>query len=225
MDLNNISVNIPDYKRLVEEAETRAKEMSADKEQLRRLIGYIDLTTLSGDDRRSVVEKLTDRAVQPWPQEKDVHCAAVCVYPARVADVVNRLKTHPNSGVNVASVVGGFPSGQYHLQSRLMEIKLAVQDGANELDTVINRGAALDGDWKSMSDTTGITFPPISAVHDELFEMKRVGGPAHLKVILAVGELKTDENIYRASMVSMLAGADFIKTSTGISFSFCLITL
>jgi hypothetical protein len=103
MDLKNIEVNIPDYKNAVEEAKKRAKELSGKKEELRRLIGYIDLTTLSGDDRRSVVEKLTDRAVQPWDQDKTVHCTAVCVYPARVLDVTNRLKTHPNNKVHVAS--------------------------------------------------------------------------------------------------------------------------
>lgn len=103
MDLNNIPVTIPDYKPLVEEAKSRAKELAKQKEELRRLVSFIDLTTLSGDDRRSTVEKLTDRAVQPCPSNPGLKCAAVCVYPARVADVVNRLKSHPNSGVHVAS--------------------------------------------------------------------------------------------------------------------------
>jgi deoxyribose-phosphate aldolase len=103
MELNNIEFRIPDYKKSVEEAKKQAKERLTKKEELQRLIGYIDLTTLSGDDRRSVVEKLVDRAVQPWDQDKSVHCAAVCVYPARILDATNRLKSYPNNKVHVAS--------------------------------------------------------------------------------------------------------------------------
>jgi hypothetical protein len=95
-EVDNIRVNIPDYANLVKQAKLKAKELVSQKEQLRRLIGFIDLTTLSGDDRRSVVENLTDKAVQH-------KCAAVCVYPARIKDVVNRLKSHSNSNVRVAS--------------------------------------------------------------------------------------------------------------------------
>ncbi|KAI6226181.1 2-deoxy-D-ribose 5-phosphate aldolase [Aphelenchoides fujianensis] len=183
-------------------AEERARALVDQKDELKRLVQCIDLTTLAGDDTRARVEQLVDRAVRPIDLEPGVQCGAVCVYPARVADVVRRLKSLPNSqNVHVTSVVGGFPSGQYHLESRLLEAKLAVQDGANELDTVINRAAALDGDWET--------------VQHEVAEFKRVAGSAHLKVILAVGELKTDENIHRASVAAIEGGADFIKTSTG----------
>lgn len=101
----------------------------------------------------------------------------------------------------VASVAGGFPSGQYLNKSKLVEIEGCVEDGATEIDTVISRGEALDGNWKF--------------IFDELVEQKKACKNAHLKVILATGELQNDQNIYKASWAAMLAGADFIKTSTG----------
>jgi len=168
------------------------------------LIPLIDLTTLSGDDTRDRVEKLADRALTPVSSKISLKCAAVCVYPARVADVVKHLLVggiRVGWHLHVASVAGGFPSGQYLLETRLLEIRLAVRDGANEIDTVINRAAALIGDW-------GLVF-------DEVRQMRLAAGAAHLKVILATGELGSYENIYKASWASMLAGADFIKTSTG----------
>ncbi|KAI6179316.1 2-deoxy-D-ribose 5-phosphate aldolase [Aphelenchoides besseyi] len=187
---------------IISRAEDRGRALAEVKDELKLLIQCIDLTTLAGDDTRTRVEKLTNKAVRPVDSTPDLQCGAVCVYPARVVDVVNRLKSLPNSSkVHVASVVGGFPSGQYHLESRLLETKLAVQDGANECDMVINRAAALDGDWET--------------VRHEVSEFKRVAGNAHLKVILAVGELDTDTNIHMASIAAINGGADFIKTSTG----------
>ncbi|KAK0395017.1 hypothetical protein QR680_001066 [Steinernema hermaphroditum] len=178
----------------------RISELVKNKEQVKALIGYIDLTTLAGDDTKKRVEALVDRALLPLPSEPSVQCGAVCVYPARVKNVTDHLKSL-NKSLNVASVAAGFPSGQYHLQSRLLEIELTVADGATEIDIVINRCAALEGEW--------------NVVYDELVAMKEKCGAAHMKSILATGELKSVENIAKASVAAILANSDFIKTSTG----------
>jgi deoxyribose-phosphate aldolase len=184
----------------VAKAKKDAIELAKNKDEVKKLISYIDLTTLAGDDTRTRVEKLVDKALMPVPSDESLHCGAVCVYPARVKDVVRHLKSKGKK-LNVASVAGGFPSGQYHQKSKLLEIELCVEDGATEIDTVISRGEAIDGNWQ--------------AVYDELKQQKTACKDAHLKVILATGELQNDENIYKASWAAMLAGADFIKTSTG----------
>lgn len=178
----------------------RTKDLLRDRNELKKLIEYIDLTTLSGDDTRKRVQELVDKALLPYPQDPNIRCAAVCVYPARVADVKQYI-TSKREKLNIASVAAGFPSGQYRLESRKLEVELAVADGADEIDIVINRAAALDQDWK--------------LVHDEVSDLKKCCGIAHLKTILATGELRSNENIYKASYASILAGSDFIKTSTG----------
>jgi len=177
------------------------------KRLLIELIGYIDLTTLAGDDTKQRVSDLVDKAIEPFGGSKgkteSAQCAAVCVYPARVVDVVERLAfKNAKDKIGVASTAGGFPSGQYRLESRLLEVQLAVSDGATEIDIVINRAAALTDDW--------------SLVHHEVTLMRLAcGEKAHLKTILATGELGDSKRIYIASMVAMMAGSDFIKTSTG----------
>lgn len=126
---------------------------------------------------------------------------AVCVYPNRVADCVKYLKAANRPDIPVASVATGFPTGQVPLKTRLEEIKMAVADGAKEIDIVINRQFALEGNWRG--------------VYDEVRKMREACGEAHMKTILATGELGSMVNIYKASMACMMAGADFIKTSTG----------
>ncbi|KAE9415537.1 hypothetical protein Angca_009972 [Angiostrongylus cantonensis] len=180
--------------------EREASALLNDKEEVRRLITYIDLTTLAGDDTKSRVVALTDRALAPVGGDSSISCAAVCVYPQRVSDVVKHLAERKKK-LNVASVAAGFPSGQYHLQSKLLEVQLTVADGATEIDIVISRAAALDDDWET--------------VYKEVSALRRACGSAHLKTILATGELKTLSNVYKASWASILAGSDFIKTSTG----------
>ncbi|XP_062862172.1 deoxyribose-phosphate aldolase isoform X1 [Trichomycterus rosablanca] len=169
----------------------------------------IDLTTLAGDDTPSNVHRLCLKAVQPIRydllQSMDMHdkgisTAAVCVYPARVNDAVKSLKA-ANSSIPVASVATGFPAGQTPLKTRLEEVRMAVQDGATEIDIVINRTLAVTGQW--------------AALYDEVRQFREACGNAHMKTILAVGELGTFTNVYKASLVSMMAGSDFIKTSTG----------
>ncbi|XP_064542845.1 deoxyribose-phosphate aldolase-like [Drosophila montana] len=179
-----------------------------------KALTLIDLTTLAGDDTASNVSRLCVRACLPFEPQllekvveasllKDIHCAAVCVYPARVANAHKTLKRYGKlKDISIAAVATGFPTGQYGLKTRLEEISYAVDAGATEIDIVINRQLALVGDWQG--------------VYDEVVLMRQACGTrAHLKTILAVGELGSMENVYKASMVCMLAGADFIKTSTG----------
>ncbi|KAI0979893.1 hypothetical protein GJ496_001935 [Pomphorhynchus laevis] len=176
------------------------RKVTCQKQWLIKCIQCIDLTTLNSDDTPSVVKDLTEKAIHPFgrilgdPELTGVQCAAVCVYPSRVRDVKKKI--------NIASVATGFPSGQFGLESRLNEIKFAVNQGANEIDIVIDRSLVLQGKWKEL--------------YDELRAMRiTCTGEVHMKTILAVGELGCLENVYRASMVAMMAGSDFIKTSTG----------
>lgn len=159
----------------------------------------IDLTTLEGADTPGKVRALCARAVHPDPDDPGMApVAAVCVYGALVAEARAALGAAP---VKVASVAGAFPSGQSHLHERLEEIRRAVDDGADEIDIVLNRGALLAG--------------RLDVVHDEVAASKDACGHAHLKTILETGELGSYEMVRLASMVAMAAGSDVIKTSTG----------
>jgi deoxyribose-phosphate aldolase len=165
----------------------------------------IDLTTLAGDDTAHRVERLCAKARAPLADHilqglglDRLGVGAVCVYPTMVAHAVRALD---GSGIPVASVATGFPAGLMPLRLRLEEIRYAVGEGAAEIDIVITREHVLNGNWQ--------------ALYDEVAAMREACGPAHLKAILATGDLRTLRNVYRASMVAMQAGADFIKTSTG----------
>ena len=167
----------------------------------------IDLTTLAGDDTPARVQRLCAKAMRPLSdallkglglEDAPPKVGAVCVYPTMVPAAVKALK---GSGIPVASVATGFPSGLTPLPQRLAEIEYAVGEGAQEIDIVINRALVFDQEWQ--------------ALYDEVAAMREACGEAHLKAILATGDLKTLRNVYKASMVSMQAGADFIKTSTG----------
>jgi deoxyribose-phosphate aldolase len=162
-------------------------------------IRMIDLTTLEGKDTPGKIRALAVKARQPKPGDPTIpSVAAMCVYPALVAEAKEALA---GSTVRVASVATGFPSGQTFRQIKLAETHAAVEAGADEVDMVIDRGAFLAGDYL--------------AVFEEIVAVKGACGPAHLKVILETGELETYDNIRRASVLAMAAGADFIKTSTG----------
>jgi deoxyribose-phosphate aldolase len=158
-----------------------------------------DLTTLEGSDTPGKVRQLAAKAKRPNPSDPSVpHVAALCIYPRLVPTAVDALQ---GSGVAVASVATAFPSGQSSLEVRLREIEQAVAEGASEIDIVISRGAFLAGDD--------------DAVFSEVVASKEAAGDAHVKVILETGELGTYDRVRRASLISMAAGADFIKTSTG----------
>jgi len=187
-------------------AQKRTVKMTWQAAWLLKAASCVDLTTLAGDDTPGNVDRLCQKAKTPVRQDiiqklnfnKKLTVGAVCVYPNRVKDAVASLK---GSGIPVASVATGFPAGQTPLEIRLAEIRQAVADGAEEIDIVINRHYALTGQWKQ--------------IYDEVKLMREACGKAHLKTILATGELSTLNNVRKASLVCMMAGADFIKTSTG----------
>ena len=167
----------------------------------------IDLTTLAGDDTEGRVKRLCAKARKPLASHieaglglspGELTVGAVCVYPTMVPHAVKALE---GTGIPVASVATGFPTGLMPLHLRLEEIRWAVAQGAAEIDIVINRELALTRNWQGL--------------HDEIAAMREACGDAHMKAILATGELETLNNVYSASMVAMQAGADFIKTSTG----------
>jgi deoxyribose-phosphate aldolase len=178
---------------------TRSIKTTAKAWAIDLAIRMVDLTTLEGADTPGKVRALSAKAVRPDPA--DPSCppvAAVCVYPAMVPVAAPVLA---GTGVHLASVATAFPSGQSALDVKIADAKGAVAAGADEIDMVINRGAFLAGRY--------------GEVYDEIVAVKAACGDAHLKVILETGELATYDSVRRASWLAMLAGADFIKTSTG----------
>jgi len=174
---------------------------------LLRAITCMDLTTLSGDDTDERVRRLCAKARQPIRQDLveklgiaplDIKVAAVCVYHAFIETALHALE---GSGIHVAAVSTGFPAGLSPLAERVAEIRRSVEAGAHEIDVVITRAHVFGGRWQ--------------ALYDEIAAFKQACGPAHMKVILGTGDLLTLRNVARASVVAMMAGADFIKTSTG----------
>lgn len=162
-------------------------------------ISMIDLTTLEGQDTTGKVRALCAKAQRPDPEDPSCpRVAAICVYPDRVETARSALG---ESGVQVASVATAFPSGRASLAVKLQDTREAVAAGAHEIDMVIDRGAFLSGDYQR--------------VFDDIVAVKDACGRSHLKTILETGELMTYDNVRRASWLAMLAGADFIKTSTG----------
>ncbi len=178
---------------------TRSIKTSAKAWAIDLAITMIDLTTLEGQDTPGKVRALCAKAMRPDPSDQTVpQVAAICVYPDMVPVAVDALG---DSGVHVASVATAFPSGRASLAVKLADTREAVAAGADEIDMVIDRGAFLSGRYKE--------------VFDEIVAVKDACGDAHLKVILETGELVTYDSVRRASWLAMLAGGDFIKTSTG----------
>ncbi len=192
-------------------AQTHGTRRSVKKEWqaawLLRAITCMDLTTLSGDDTDERVRRLCAKARQPIQPELQkrlgieslyIKVAAVCVYHRFVETAVRALA---GSGVRVAAVSTGFPAGLSAMQERVAEIRRSVEAGADEIDIVITRAHVFGGKWQEL--------------YDEVAEFKRACGDRHMKAILGTGDLMTLRNVARASFVAMMAGADFIKTSTG----------
>jgi deoxyribose-phosphate aldolase len=178
---------------------TRSIKTTAKAYAIDLAISMIDLTTLEGADTDGKVRALCAKAVRPDPDEPKVpRVAAVCVYSDLVGVAVRALE---GTGVGVASVATAFPSGRAPLEAKLADTRRAIADGASEIDMVIDRGAFLAGRLEQVSE--------------EIAAVKAECGDARLKVILETGELATYDNVRRASWLAMLAGADFIKTSTG----------
>jgi deoxyribose-phosphate aldolase len=174
---------------------------------LLRSISCMDLTTLSGDDTEDRVRRLCAKGRHPLHQELveklgiaelGIKVAAICVYHTFVETALNALE---GSGIHVAAVSTGFPAGLSPLAERVAEIRRSVEAGAHEIDVVITRAHVFGARWQ--------------ALYDEIVAFKQVCGSAHMKVILGTGDLLTLRNVARASFVAMMAGADFIKTSTG----------
>jgi deoxyribose-phosphate aldolase len=162
-------------------------------------IRMTDLTTLEGKDTPGKIRALCAKGIHPDPSDPAIpSVAAICCYPALVTEAREALR---GSSVKVASVATAFPSGQTFRDIKLAETREAVRVGADEIDMVIDRSAFLSGDYLT--------------VFDEIVQVKEAAGAAHLKVILETGELETFDNVRKASLLAMLAGADFIKTSTG----------
>ncbi len=174
---------------------------------LLRAISCIDLTTLAGDDTPGNVVRLCAKARQPVRQDlmeslevgdMQLHTGAVCVYHNLIETAVEALK---GTDIPVAAVSTGFPAGQISMQQKLGEIRESVKSGAKEIDIVISRAHVLRGEWEKL--------------YEEVAAFREACGPAHMKAILATGELATLTNVAKASHVCMMAGSDFIKTSTG----------
>lgn len=177
----------------------RSIKKSSKVEAIKLAVSMIDLTTLEGKDSEGKVHALCQKAMRPLDGTDEIpHVAAVCVYPNMIKTAKSALA---GTNVKVASVATAFPSGQSPMKLKIEEVKRVVQMGADEVDMVISRGEFLEGNYDH-------TF-------NEVKSIKEACGDAHLKVILETGELETFDNVRKASIISMLAGADFIKTSTG----------
>ncbi len=187
---------------LEERAATLAKrsiKREAKMFALELAVRMTDLTTLEGSDTTGKVAALASKAIRPDPADASVpSVAAICVYPNLVPAAVERVR---GSAVKVASVATAFPSGQSPLETKLDEVRWVIEHGADEVDMVIDRGSFLAGRY--------------AKVYDEIVRVKEACGETHLKVILETGELGTYDNVRRASLLAIAAGADFIKTSTG----------
>lgn len=205
---DNIRVNLSAAERRVATLPgRRSVKKDAQAGWLLKAITCIDLTTLNGDDTAERVRRLCAKAVAPVRPDllatlgfadRTLHTGAVCVYHRFVATAVDALA---GTGIPVAAVSTGFPAGLIPHELKLKEIEASVRDGAAEIDIVITREHVLTGQWQKL--------------YDEMRDFRLAAGDAHVKAILATGELKTLRNVAKASMVCMMAGADFIKTSTG----------
>ena len=205
--VSNIRINLSAIER---RTSTLTKRRSVKKDYqaawLLKAISLIDLTTLSGDDTAGKVERLCEKAKRPISidlhdklglKQGEIKVGAVCVYHHLIKEAKKNL---PNN-IPVAAVSTGFPAGLSSFKTRKQEITESIKNGADEIDIVINRGFVLQNNWKKL--------------YEEVRDFKKAAKTKHIKAILGVGDLETLRNVAKASMVCMMAGADFIKTSTG----------
>ena len=213
--LNSINLSVDEIgaKERAAMLASRSIKTESKMQALKLAVSMIDLTTLEGKDSEGKVIAMCRKAISPKPGDASIpHVAAVCVYPnlIRIA-----RKTVEGSGVKVASVATSFPSGQYPLKVKLEDTKRAIFDGADEIDMVISRGEFLEGNYDFVFDEIR-QIKECCVVNSEALSQKTgKKTDVHLKVILETGELETFDNVRRASFIAMMAGADFIKTSTG----------
>ncbi|MBL8007382.1 MAG: deoxyribose-phosphate aldolase [Ignavibacteria bacterium] len=213
--LNNFSLSVDEIgaKERASSLASRSIKTESKLFALRTAISMIDLTTLEGKDSAGKVHAMCQKAIHPKPGDDSIpHVGAVCVYP-------NMIKTAKeavgNSGVHIASVATAFPSGQYPLKLKIEDVKRCIADGADEIDMVISRGEFLSGDYDYVFDEIKEiknTCTESAKIYSDKHGIKH---DVHLKVILETGELETFDNVRKASFIGMMAGGDFIKTSTG----------
>ena len=199
MILDRIPIDAIGVQERVDRICSRSIKKESKLQALDLALRMMDLTTLEGSDSTGKVRQLCNKAMHPYTELPNIpSVAAVCVYPNRVKLAKEILK---DSEINVASVATAFPSGMSSLEIKLEDVRYAVEEGADEIDMVISRGAFLSRDY--------------ALVYDEIAQIKEACAHAHLKVILETGELGSLEHVRMASDLAMEAGADFIKTSTG----------
>jgi len=196
---NNYTYTSEDIPKRIQSILTKGKQDLDEQKAFRRILSFIDLTTLEGGDTEEKAANLARQACSYASADKNIpNVAAVCVYPTLVKVVKENLS---DKNIGVASVAGAFPAGRSPIEIKVAEVKYAVEQGADDIDMVISRGKFLEGKY--------------GEVQQEIEAIKAACGQAHLKVILETGELKTIQNIRKASELSILGGGDFIKTSTG----------
>ncbi len=199
MDFSTYTYTAADISQRLDVIKNRLTNNVLQKEILQTLLSVLDLTTLNGNDNAATISNLCKKAVSFASLGNNFpNVAAVCVYPPFVRQAKELLAGTP---ISVASVAGAFPSGQSPIHVKTAEVSYCVAEGADEIDMVISRGTFLEGNFRIVSE--------------EIAAIKKACGQAHLKVILETGELLTIENIRKASEIAILAGGDFIKTSTG----------
>lgn len=192
---------------------SRSIKKESKLQALKLAISMIDLTTLEGKDSEGKVLAMCRKAISPKPGDPEIpHVAAVCVYPNLIKTARRAVE---GTGVKVASVATSFPSGQYPLRLKLEDTKRAITDGADEIDMVISRGEFLEGKYEKVFSEIRAVKECCTNTAESLSGKKGIKVDVHLKVILETGELETFDNVRKASFIAMLAGADFIKTSTG----------
>lgn len=198
LDVFNAYVDEIAIKEHAESIASRSVKKESKVEAIKMAISMIDLTTLEGKDSEGKVRALCRKGIRPMDDDIIPHVAAICVYPNMIKFVKKELE---GSDVKAASVATSFPSGQFPINLKIQEVKDAIRLGADEIDMVISRGEFLSGNYKY--------------IFDEVKAVKEACVDVTLKVILETGELETYDNVRKASLIAMLAGADFIKTSTG----------
>lgn len=213
--LNNFSLSVDEIgaKERAGMLASRSIKTESKVQALKTAISMIDLTTLEGKDSEGKVHAMCQKAIHPKPGDDSIpHVAAVCVYPNMIKFAKEAVR---DSGVHIASVATAFPSGQYPLKLKLEDVKRCVADGADEIDMVISRGEFLSGDYEFVFDEIRQIKECCVNSSVEYSSKHNVKRDVHLKVILETGELETYDNVRKASFIGMMAGGDFIKTSTG----------
>ena len=213
--LNNFNLSVDEIgaKERAGMLASRSIKTESKMQALKTAISMIDLTTLEGKDSEGKVHAMCQKAIYPKPGDDSIpHVAAVCVYPNMIKFAKEAVR---DSGVHIASVATAFPSGQYPLKLKLEDVKRCVADGADEIDMVISRGEFLSGDYEFVFDEIRQIKECCVNSSIEYSNKHNVKRDVHLKVILETGELETYDNVRKASFIGMMAGGDFIKTSTG----------